>query len=207
MAELTLKPADKSLAGQPGQFAYWQFFTAGISSESHPFSLTNPPESKRLNIAVKNDGDYTKKLINLHPGAPVLAEGPYGRFLLAQGKKRQIWMAGGIGIAPFLSLARSRLLNRFVVDLYYVVRYPEEAVYLPELQAIAGKTKTFRVFPYYSAKQSRFKADYILKNSPDIKQADIYLCGLAPMMKDLRQQLVALNLPNDRIHSEEFSFL
>ena len=67
-------------------------------------------------------------------------EGPFGAFLYLQAPStRQVWVAGGIGITPFLSMARDLDRNErknFDIELYYSVRNVTEAAFLEELQDI-----------------------------------------------------------------------
>ncbi len=106
VVEIELSPQDKTLHFKPGQFAFVSFQSQDIGFETHPFSFTSSPFDRNLKIAVKNLGDFTAKLKNLKSGTIAKIEGPFGRFL-SQNFKDQIWIAGGIGITPFLSMART----------------------------------------------------------------------------------------------------
>jgi hypothetical protein len=69
-------------------------------------------------------GDYTSRLRELiEPGMPAVIGGPHGRFSHWKGTDQQVWIAGGVGVAPFLSWLRAldgHLRHR--VDFFYSVR-------------------------------------------------------------------------------------
>ena len=67
---------------------------------------------------------------------------------------KQIWIAGGIGLTPFLSFVRDMDGSlQHDVDLYYTVRHPEEAIFVDELEAAAAKNPRLKVHIRYSAKE------------------------------------------------------
>lgn len=207
VTEVILKPKDKEMKYQPGQFVFVDFSSLGIPKEVHPFSLTSSPESKNLSLAIKSSGDYTEAVKLLKTGALAQIEGPFGHFTYTRYEnKRQIWVAGGIGITPFLSMARSlKPGTTYKIDLYYQVGVPEEAVYLDELKQISEKVPSFKIIPHFSKTQERLSAEIISKTSTDYLSADIFLCGPPPMMASLRLQFRKIGIKNSHIHSEEFS--
>jgi len=100
---------------RPGQFAFVRFHRA---EGAHPFTIASAPGSlganergeSLLRLIIKPLGDYTRNLgRRLQAGQPVDIEGPYGRFDGHGGHGRQqVWVAGGVGLTPFLSLLESR---------------------------------------------------------------------------------------------------
>src|SRR6185436_3048157 len=92
-----------------------------ISNQFHPFSITSAPAERTLRITVKAIGDYTNALRRLlDEGAEAIVEGPFGSFSNAGlPQPRQIWAAGGIGVTPFLSMARSLGDGGPAVHFYY----------------------------------------------------------------------------------------
>lgn len=190
----------------PGQFLFVSFYGLGISDEVHPFSISSSPGEPDVNITVKSAGDFTKNLVNLRPGNTARIEGPFGRFFSGK-QKSQIWIAGGIGVTPFLSKARSLQNMQYTVDFYYIVRGHHEAVYFSDILTIASKEPNFRVCLYDTTVEKRITADTIKQISGDIGDRDIFICGPPPMMNSLRQQFIKLGVPNAHVHTEEFQFL
>lgn len=206
--DLELSPQGASFPFEPGQFVFIGFHDAILGSEVHPFSISSSPNTRELRLTVKSLGDYTEKLSALGIGDKAYVEGPYGRFsYLRHTGKDQIWIAGGIGISPFLSMARSLSELDYKIDLFYCVREEIEAVHLNELINISGKYPQFRVFPVYSKINGRFTAQSAYKASNGTKDKEIFICGPLPMMRSLKKQFKDLGVDKDNIHTEEFAML
>ena len=190
----------------PGQFVFASFYGVGISDEVHPFSISSSPDDKDLTLTIKSAGDYTSNLSHIMPGNTARIEGPFGRFFSAK-ENDQIWIAGGIGVTPFLSKARSLHNLNHIVDFYYVVRGEHEAVYLNDILQIAGREPNFRVCLYDTTVEKRRSGEIVKNLSGDLAKKDLFICGPPPMMKSLRKQFTDLKVHDSRIHTEEFQFL
>jgi len=207
ITEIKLKPQSQKLLFSPGQFVFISFINKDLSSESHPFSLTSSPEDKELSFLIKNSGDFTEKLISLSPGTPAQIEGPFGHFILNNSSsKPQVWVAGGIGVTPFISMAKSfpNNLNQSIY-LFYCVRNQDEALPLASLINLPHSLKNnFKIINYYSDEQGRISIDKIKKLSGDISSKEFYICAPSPMITSLRQNLILSSVKSEDIHSEEF---
>jgi predicted ferric reductase len=106
--EITLNPVERPIEVEAGQFVYATFLQTGIPRESHPFTVASAPGAASVRLAVKRLGDFTGSVMKLRAGAEAQVEGPFGSFCLREDPARsQTWIAGGFGITPFLSWARS----------------------------------------------------------------------------------------------------
>lgn len=205
-----MTPVDKGIDFRPGQFVFIRFIWStkdGIIKEAHPFSIASAPGEDSLRLYMKALGDYTHSLKNLTPGTVAEIEGAFGRFSYTNyGDAPQVWIAGGIGVTPFLSMARSIGPNSPPVDMFYSVLKREELVdqhalaeYLPQ------HYPQFKYHTYVGDEQKGFlTAQYINEISP-LQGKEIFICGPPPMMKSLRTQLNKMGIPNRKIHTEEFS--
>jgi len=202
--EITMEPInDKRINFIPGQFIFVKFIDNNISDEAHPFSIASANSETNLKLVIKGLGDYTRQLRNLKVGALAKIEGPFGRFSYQNiENKNQIWIAGGIGITPFLSMARTLKNKEYMIDFYYCVNNEKEAVFLDELSKIA-QNYNLRLIPF----QGLINADIIQKTSGDLSNRDIFLCGPPMMIKNLKKQFKTLKIPKKNIHSEEFQLL
>jgi predicted ferric reductase len=206
VVEISMTPTHEIMKYKPGQFIFINFKSDTVSNEVHPFSISSASSDNTLHISVKEEGDFTSRLKNLKIGDEAHIEGAFGRFSYEKAvNKSQIWIAGGIGITPFLSMARSVMNLAFTIDIYYSIRTPQEAVYLDVLEQTAQKNTNFRVFLFFTQSQGRLSADAIAKASGGVLEKDIFICGPPPMMKSLRQQLIKLGVKNTYIHTEEFN--
>lgn len=210
IVEIEMKPKNKRINFVPGQFVFVRFIDDNISAESHPFSISSGISDENLKLTIKSLGDYTSQLKNIKVGAFAKIEGPFGKFsYLNFQNKSQIWVAGGIGITPFLSMARSlkKYQHKQKIYLYYCVNNEKEAVFIKDFLRISRQNPNFRIIPFYSEKQGRINANIIQKTSGSLKGKEIFLCGPPAMMKNLRQQLLKLKVSIKNIHSEEFQLL
>lgn len=203
--EIKLEAIANQMGFEPGQFIFIKFAQAGFS-EKHPFTIASKP-GKTITLNVKELGDFTSNLNNLKVGTKAIIEGPYGRFNALKNKKDQIWIAGGIGITPFLSFAEEIEANKSKysqkIDLYYCVREKEEAIFLEKLMNLKSKAPNLNIHLHCSNKSGRVDVNWIDKES-SIAGKSIYICGPPAMAKHLREQLQ--NKGHNDIYMEEFNF-
>jgi len=208
--EVTLRPRNTPIKKQrAGQFLFVHFPQDRILNESHPFTISSAPHEDVLRVTIKASGDFTRYLFhNLKADMSAVVEGAYGLFDYKTGGPRQVWIAGGIGVTPFLSFVRDMDGNlAHDVDFYYTVRHPEEAIFVEELEAASLKNPRLKVHVRYSAKEGSLTVDHILKSiRGDIKDYHIYLCGPLPMIQAFEKKFLDAGLPQNQIHYEEFNF-
>ena len=206
--EIELAPNGKIMKFTPGQFIFIRFVGVGISSEPHPFSIASSKNEENIKVVIKSLGDFTGKIGNVKSGMLAKAEGPFGSFYENENNtKKEIWIAGGVGITPFLSMARSLSEIKHNVDLYYCLKNKNEAVLLEDLKSIAFANPKFNVIVWYSEEKGFINADIIGKLSNGVKNVDIYMCGPPAFMKILNGQFINLGVEKNNIHFEEFNFL
>lgn len=211
VTEIVMIPEDKRIHYVPGQFIFISFKDGGIEPEVHPFSISSASYEDALRITVKALGDYTKELRGLQVGATASIEGPFGTFNYLHGYNRsQIWIAGGIGITPFLSMARNLKVNTHtghVIDFYYSTKTKEEMIFLAELEEISRVYPSLRIIPFNGDEKGFLTMDVVGTISGDLHGKDVYVCGPPPMMKSLRMQCAQKGIPDRLVHSEEFKLL
>lgn len=103
--ELELSPVRRRLAHPAGRFAFIKVQLPGLR-EPHPFTIASAPAEEHLRFFVRGLGDWTQSIRSRDLiGALVYVEGPYGRFepFPSDAGRRIVWVAGGVGITPFLS--------------------------------------------------------------------------------------------------------
>jgi predicted ferric reductase len=211
VTSITFDTSKKPMPYKPGQFVFIRFTGSkadGLSKEWHPFSIASSPKEDHLRLLVKNLGDYTSSLKNLKPGAVAEIEGAFGRFTYTRfGTGPQIWIAGGIGVTPFLSMARSFDNNSPEVDMIYSVQSRSE---LLDQVALGDRLPqvfgNFRYHPFVADEAGGFlTADIIEQICGTVAGKEIFICGPPMMMKSIRAQLLARGVTKSKIHSEEFS--
>ena len=231
VTEIVLEPRSKPLAYEPGQFVFVSFrspamrahqravdislerqvfsIRAGeIGNQFHPFSITSAPDEPNLRITVKAVGDYTSALRRLEPGAEAIVEGPFGSFTNAGlAQPRQLWIAGGIGVTPFLSMARSLGDGTAApVRFYYCVERLEEAHFLDEFRAIAARRDGFEIAVVPRDTDGFLSAARLYAENQELAETDVLICGPPAMIVSLRAQLATRGFPQRQLHAEEFGF-
>jgi predicted ferric reductase len=204
--EITLKPQNREIKFAPGQFGFVKILSKNISREIHPFSFSSA-NGNPLKIAIKELGDYTNKMGSVGAGDLAFVEGPYGAFNFKNHKnKNQIWIAGGVGIAPFLSMLRSLYENNpdYKIDLYYSAKSRELFAFKEEIEKITENNKNFRVI-FWATDQSGFLTANLVKDKTEnLFEKDILICGPKPMMDSLKSQFVGFGVSEKKIHTEDF---
>jgi predicted ferric reductase len=190
---------------EPGQLVFVGLDDPAVGRELHPFSITSAVGEQELRLVIKAVGDFTTDLRNVYSGSWARIEGPYGGFWHnGAALPRQVWIAGGIGITPFLSMARSIDASEHAIDLYYATEDADTAVFLDELYTIADRQPTLRVIPIRADALGFLSAGDVRAASGDLTGQHIFMCGPPAMIDALRAQFAELGVPHDRLHYEEF---
>lgn len=231
VVEIAMSPQGRALKAIPGQFVFVTFYSdrfnaqfhpislssAGSTAvvelrpghardQFHPFSLTSAPSDQELKLVVKAVGTFTRALHMLEPGAAARIEGPYGEFsYLNVDNPRQVWLAGGIGITPFLSMARSLEPDDREITLYHGVKTRAEAFFAAELEEIAARVPGFQV-RIVPEDEIGFITVELIARGTGLERIDFLLVGPPAMEESLTEQLVAARVPRSSIHSERFAF-
>ena len=207
--ELLLKPKHKPVSFQAGQFVYIYSKDDPKLREPHPFTVSSSPKDDTLRLTIKGSGDWTGYIQkNLKPNSVVALLGGFGMFNYKDGGKDQIWIAGGIGVTPFLSWIRD-LNNKpdVNVDFFYNVHCEADALFLDEFQALAEKHTNFRVHVHSALKDGHLSAQQITKlSNGNIANKHFYLCGPVGMTEGFAKKFQTMGVPASQIHYEEFNF-
>ncbi len=203
---ITLAPEGKRLRPLPGQFGVLRFSGAG-KNELHPFSFSKIEADGDLRVTVKSLGDYTATLKSvLKEDQLVRVQGPFGRFRHA-GKGPEVWVAGGIGITPFLAWADALDGESAPVDLFYCVSSRTNAAHLNEIEKLAKLKSNLRLHLIVSGEGQRISAEKIAEAiGPDLRRAKVLFCGPTSLRASLRTELKAYGVTSRRFHYEEFEF-
>ena len=208
--EVVMRAKGKSIKhAHAGQFLFVRFKGDKGLDEAHPFTISSAPHEGELRVTIKAVGDFTRHLFqNLKPGTDALVEGAYGLFNYKTGGDKQIWVAGGIGITPFLSFLRDLKTDlAHEVHFYYTVRHPEEAVFAEEIEAIAKKHPRLKANIRFSSQHGSLTVDEIAQNAGgNLSAHHVYMCGPLPMVQAFEKKFIEAGVPRDNVHYEEFNF-
>jgi predicted ferric reductase len=201
--KVALALKDRWPGHESGQFA---FVTFDQNEGPHPFTISSDwHDDGKLIFLIKALGDYTSKLPTaLKVGAIVKVEGPYGRFCFDGEETRQIWVAGGIGITPFISRMQTmeHLPKDKNIDLFYSTSAPD-AAFLEHVQRYADVAQV-RLHVAIAGKDPRLTTERICELVPQWKDASIWFCGPAGFGQALKAGFAEKGLPADNFHQELF---
>lgn len=208
--KVTLKPGKKALDMKPGQFVFVSFPKIK-KGEEHPFSISAINKDGSISIIAKRLGDYTQKMDSLEQGFKAYVDGPYGTFGDNMDKnERQVWIAGGIGITPFLSMARDFTScpdQNNKVDLFYVVKTEDDLVEANDLKQMASDCPNFNLTTYISENEGMFDMEKLRSMAKDIQSCQFYICGPAGMIEYFVSALRKENVSKSCINIEAFKLL
>lgn len=206
---LSLEPIGKSIAFEPGQFAFVSIQSPGLR-EPHPFTIasTNAP-GEPIQFLVRALGDYTGTLVaDTRIGMHADVYAPFGRFKRPSASKREIWVAGGIGISPFIAWLRDGAATGLERVTLFNFHTPGRD--FPSTEALDTLTRERGVecvqVPEGSmspAFRERFAAIARTTAPADI---DICFCGPQGLLADLRAAMAEHGVPASKLRFERFDF-
>ncbi|MGV6812737.1 MAG: ferredoxin reductase family protein [Brevirhabdus sp.] len=202
--EIRLRPARRGFAHRAGQFAFVSFEAQGLS-EPHPFTLSSAArDDGTLSFTVKPLGDYTAKLAReLAVGTRASVSRPFGHF--KGSKRRQVWIAAGIGITPFRALAQAHGADAPQTTLLYATRARDTAPHLAEIEKDAAALANFSMQLFASSEGNRLAASDVIEAAGGaLDGVDVLYCGPEGLRRSLLAELTAAGLPTRRFHFEEF---
>ena len=207
MIEATLAPCAASLNASPGQFVLAAFSDGPHyqgCNEYHPFTISGIHADGKLQVSIKALGSCSRRIQQIEPGVLLRLQGPFGTFLNESRPARQLWIAGGIGITPFIAVLRNRR-RAHPITLIYLYKSPADAAFLDELTALTKDDTRFELIPNACGNGvPDFSA--LLEKVDHINEREIQMCGPAAMVDALIPCLLQLGVQKTSIHHESFDF-
>lgn len=211
----------RELRHVPGQFVFLRFpgkkvgaggrleSESGPGPEEHPFTISGFPE---LEITAKGVGDFSRALGAVKTGTPVKLDGPYGIFSYRNipAGLPLVFIAGGIGITPFLSMVRAMRHEHQAASrplLIWGVRKAADLVYHEELKQGSELIEIVEDDETWGGRRGRLDRNILGEILPDraVREAVFLICGPPPMMKSVIGDLKLLGVAGRRIVVERFS--
>ncbi len=209
----------RTLAFAPGQFA-WIRLNPSIGAQEHPFTIASSAHvGLWTEFTIRHTGDFTNELRQLRPGSPVWVDGPHGAFTLDLRRCTGLVMiAGGVGITPMMSMLRTlahrrdRRPHRLVV----VARTLDDLLFRAELTELQRRLDLTVIEllrappPSWTGASGAVDEELLTALLPGAfrrNQLDYYLCGPPAMVTDVLTVLDGLDVPQPRIHTEQFDLV
>ena len=193
---------------KPGQFA---FVHGGRWEGQHPFTIASAwhPEERKIAFVAKELGDFTGTLKDrARIGAPVEIEGPYGSFTFEDDCPLQIWIAGGVGITPFVAMMRQRQrepdADHHAVHLFFT----SESLHEEGLAKLSALAKGARVHCHFlhTPRDGFLTGERVRQDVPEWRNASVWFCGPAAFGEAIRSDFTAHGLRPRSFHQELFAW-
>ena len=203
----------------PGQFGWLTLWASPFRITGHPFSFSSSAavEDGRVEMAIRNLGDFTARIPDVRVGQRVYLDGPYGAFTIDRNPAdMHVLIAGGVGITPMMSIIRTladRGDKRPVILLYGSKDW-ESITFREELETQKKRLDLTIVHvlahpPADWTGEKGFIDAALLKRHlpPPYADHEYFICGPDPMMDAIEQALRELDVPLAKYHSERYSFV
>ena len=188
------------------------------TSEWRSYSMANPPSrSGEVELMVKlMPGGLFSSYIEqqLHPGARLTLQGPYGNFHLRDTAREALFIAGGSGMAPILSLLRDMVEQQSSrqVTYFYGARARRDLFQLDELHSLEHRLPNFHFVPALSeplpddawAGEPGLITEVVKRLTPSGAAREAYMCGPTAMIDAALVTLTRLGLKESDIFYDKF---
>jgi ferredoxin-NADP reductase len=213
------KPA--GLAFKPGQSMNVSLVDppeTDAKGNARTFSIVSAPYENELVVATRmRDTAFKRVLKGMAAGSRVGLRGPAGLFTLDPADTRPaVFLAGGIGVTPFVSILRDAAHSGLARDLwlFYSNRRPEDAAFLDELMALPKRNsgihfvgtmvemdKSSRPWSGERGFLDRAMLERHLKN---LAANVYYIAGPPGLVEAMQKMLIDAGVAEDAIHTDEF---
>lgn len=202
-----LAPVGRPMRHRTGQFVFVRI-GGGRVAEPHPFTIASHPEAANLRLHVKNLGDWSERLgLEASVGDVVRVEGPHGALALFPPSQHQhravVWVAGGVGITPFLGACAGTARAGVAPHLFYAVPTREAAVGLAELVE-AHEAGRIVLHLHVSSEGTRLCGDDIeaALGAEQLRDAHVVMCGPDSLIRGMRRVFGTFGV--NHVHVEGF---
>ena len=199
----------------PGMFAMLAYKNESTGeSIARAFSIANSPPSDRLEFVISLiHGRFTSKLDDAKIGDRYLVSAPYGQFKFdINAGKKFLFLAGGTGIAPFMSMLRyAKQLNSDMDSvMLYSTKYANELIYKEQLEAYA-KESEFRLIITVTRPQEgdgwkgetgHVNTEMMKREVPDFMERISYICGPPAFVKACKDALISMGVKSENVKAE-----
>jgi predicted ferric reductase len=216
---LTLEPdGHAGMKYRAGQYAWLTLGETPLTLQQHPFSfISSEATLERIEFGIKDLGDFTGTIKDVPPGTRAFLEGPFGSFMLDPEAEGAVFVMGGIGITPALSMLRTcrdRGDQRPLLLIYANNRW-EEIPFRRELEALRAQLDLEIVHVLseppegWKGESGYVTEEMLARHLADRREMDLqyFVCGPPPMMEMVEQGLVAQGVPLSRLYSERFDLV
>lgn len=203
---------------KPGQYAWITLGDTPFSLQQHPFSIdSDATRPHRLEFTAKHAGDFTNSLKDVKPGTRAWVEGPYGVFSIdPSAGRRAVFIAGGVGITPIMSMLRScraldfepRMLLIYANQDYDSILFRESLERLSQDLSLEVVHVLQEPPEDWEGESGLVDADLLERILPEEDgEIDYFVCGPPPMMDQVEPALRKRGVSVKNLYSERFNLV
>lgn len=200
---IDLVATGRPLKWRAGQFVFVRIGN-GALAEPHPFTVASVHTDGYVRVVVKSLGDWSEQLgRRVVLGDKVYVEGPYGRLhLFPKHAKEVVWIAGGVGVTPFLAGCRVKQ-DGIVPHLFYVVRSRDDAPGLNQLIE-ADRAGRIMLHLHVSSEGTRLTDNDLSTTFGEngLQNSHVVMCGPDALVRDMTRAV--RDLGAQHVHVEKF---
>ncbi len=207
----------RGVAFRPGQFAWLKIGTSPFVFEEHPFTIASAAtEPWRKEFTIRGIGDFSELVAGLKPGRKVFLDGPHGSFTLdGLQSDRFVFIAGGVGITPMLSMLRTLAARGDPRPVLLIVagRTADELLHRADGEHLEASLD-LRVVEIleeppedWDGEVGRFTRETLDRALPQRRgreDVDVFICGPGPMVAAATRIVSDHGIPPARTHTELF---
>jgi len=217
---LELEPdGHRGLRGfQPGQFAWLTLGVSPFAIREHPFSLSSAPQSlPRLEMTIRELGDFTGSISEVKEGEIAYIDGPFGIFSHHRLPDAPgfVFIVGGVGVTPVISMLRAMAheCERRPLWMFYANPDIDSVIFREELGELADRLdlKLIHILQEppedWTGETGMLTREMLAKHLPEdrIGEFHFFLCGPPPMLEAAEEHLTGLSVPRRHLHVEIFN--
>ena len=196
----------------PGQYVN---LTVPGAGKHRSYSFSSAPGAQEASFLIRNlrggvMSTYLGEKAQL--GDALTATGPMGAFYLRPVTRPQLWLAGGTGLAPFLSMLEQVAVQGAdqPIVLYYAVTRAADLVELDRVNALAEQIGNVTVITILAAEEDAherkgFVTNHLTAEDLNNGDCDVYLCGPPPMVDAVRAHFGNLGVEPANFYFEKFN--
>lgn len=202
----------KPISFLPGQYVN---LSVPGTDKHRSYSFSSAPGAQEATFLIRNlPGGVMSTYLgqNAQAGDALMATGPMGAFYLRPIERAQLWLAGGTGLAPFLSMLEqvADQGSDHPIVLYYAVTRAADLVELDRVKALAETIGNVTVITILAAEDDAherkgFVTDHLTAEDLSGGDCDVYLCGPPPMVDAVRGHFGKLGVEPANFYYEKFN--
>jgi predicted ferric reductase len=200
---------------QPGQFVWMSLRRSPFALAEHPFSISSSPRtSGQVQLTIKELGDFSRTIKTVQPGERAYLDGPYGAFSFDRYPAAgYVFIAGGIGSAPMMSMLRALADRRDTRPHLLVLANSswDRITFREAVEALKEKLSLRVVYCLeeppegWDGERGYVTADVLRRHLPAQRaELEYFVCGPEPMIALVEAALYQLGVPLSRFHTELF---